>query len=165
MLLLLHTTVWVREGADTADTDLPCISSAGSSPPAQMTTRKRPRPPAQLQEAQPSRGSNGDKANVPSSTAAEGVELSPRSSRSAKQPASHGNSETLIQQSFQALQVIEQLALPELLKLADEHSIVWCRLKGFPAWPVRSYRTRLFARQQQFLPCFCLGASCLLMAP
>ena len=153
------TSVWVREGAHTADPDLPCIASAGSSPPAQMTTRKRPRPPAQLQEAQPSRESSDDKADVPSRMDAEGVEISPRPSRSAKQPAPHGNSEAQSQQSFQALQVIEQLASPELVKLADEHSIVWCRLKGFPAWPVSCTALSFFARLQHFLPCVCLKAS------
>lgn len=133
------TSVWVRDGAHTADPNLPCIASAGSNPPAQMTTRKRPRPSAQLEEAQPSRGGTGDKADAPSSMEREGDELSPRSSRSTKQKAVLGNSGPTSQQAFQALQVIDQLALPELGRLADEHSIVWCRLKGFPAWPVSSF--------------------------
>ena len=79
---------------------------------------------------------------MPSSMDAEGVELSSSPSSSTKEQAPHGNSEALSRQSIQAPQVIEQLALPEVLKLADEHLIVWCRLKGFPAWPV-SY-TALF---------------------
>ena len=130
------TSVWVKEGAHTADPDLSIIAGAGSSSPAQMTTRKRPRPITQLQEAQPSRGNNGDSANVSSSIDAEGVEFSPRPSRSTKQQALHGKSEALSQLPIPALQVIEQLASPEQVKLADEHSVVWCRLKGFPAWPV-----------------------------
>ena len=132
-------SVWVRDGAHTADPNLPCIASAGSNPPAQMTTRKRPRSSAPLQEAQPSREGTDDKADAPVSTEREGDEQSPRVVRSAKHKALHGNTESLSQQSFQALQVIEQLALPELGRLADEHSIVWCRLKGFPAWPVSCF--------------------------
>lgn len=103
-----------------------------------MSTRKRPHPSAQLAEAQPPRADNDSKADVASRMDAEGAQSSPGPSRSAKQPALHGSSEAQTQQLFEALHVLEQLALPELVTLADEHSILWCRLKGFPAWPVSS---------------------------
>lgn len=129
-------SVWIKERAHTADLDLPCTASAGSTPSAQMSTRKRPRPAAQLEQAQPPSGDIDNKADVAANMDAEGVQSSPRPSRSAKQQGLHGSSEAQTQQLFQALHVLEQLALPELVRLADEHSIVWCRLKGFPAWPV-----------------------------
>lgn len=98
-----------------------------------MTTRKRPRSSAQQLEAQPaSRKGEATASNLE----AEGVRSSPRASRSAEKQALRGTSEEQTQQSFQALQLIEQLALPEVARLADEHSVVWCRVKGFPAWPV-----------------------------
>ena len=98
-----------------------------------MTTRKRPRPSAQQPEAQPLRR-NGEA--TASNTDPEGVGSSPRAFRSARKQAPKGNSEEQSQQAFDTLQLTEQLAVPELVRLADDHSVVWCRVKGFPAWPV-----------------------------
>lgn len=123
-----------------------------------MSTRKRPRPSAQLEEAQPPSRDNDHQAGVASHMDAEGAQPSPRPSRSVKQPALHGSSEAQTQQLFQALHVLEQLALPQLVRLADEHSIVWCRLKGFPAWPVSSTAPLSPAGYHLCLVCFFPGA-------
>ena len=43
-------------------------------------------------------------------------------------------------QSFAAMPLIEQVGFAKLIKTAEEHSVVWCRVKGFPAWPVSVMR-------------------------
>ncbi len=42
------------------------------------------------------------------------------------------------QEPFESLALIQQVAFPEVVQLAEEKAIVWCRVKGFPAWPVSS---------------------------
>lgn len=37
---------------------------------------------------------------------------------------------------FDEMELIEQVAVPELVQLAEQASIVWGRIKGYPAWPV-----------------------------
>ena len=42
---------------------------------------------------------------------------------------------------FDDLELIEQVAVPGLVQLAEQASIVWGRIKGYPAWPVSTMRT------------------------
>ncbi len=61
--------------------------------------------------------------------------------RSAKKQASEQVSSQASdpqQKPFESLTLIQQVAIPEVVQLAEEHAIVWCRVKGFPAWPVSS---------------------------
>ncbi|KAL0051651.1 hypothetical protein WJX82_011245 [Trebouxia sp. C0006] len=41
------------------------------------------------------------------------------------------------QEPFESLALIQQVAFPEVVQLAEEKAIVWCRVKGFPAWPAQ----------------------------
>lgn len=125
----------------TAETDLPGRISAGSSAPPTMVTRKRPRPSAQEQDTQlPCQDDDAAATAAADATGpeAEAAQISPRPLRRAKRQATEGKSQEQIQQAFCDLDLIQQVALPEVMKLADENSIVWCRVKGFPAWPVSS---------------------------
>lgn len=124
--------------------------SAGSSPLPQMTTRKRPREAA-VQQADVPAGTATSKAeasvpveifgpNAADSKADALPGTSPRPRR-AKVPANQQRPDGLAvpeQKGFSSLSLIEQVAIPELVLLAEENSIVWCRVKGFPAWPVSS---------------------------
>lgn len=114
--------------------------SSGSSPPPVMTTRKRPREPAVPSSAKQAA------VNVPAemSSQAEGtsqpdaLDLSPRPRRAKKQADQPDEQAAPQQKAFKSLDLIEQVAVSEIVQLAEEHSVVWCRVKGFPAWPVSS---------------------------
>ena len=112
--------------------------SAGSSPPAQMTSRKRSFSTSQQQEPQPLVQSEGAEAAATSaSMQSEGVQPEPKPNHRAKRQAVESNNEEQDQQPFESMPLIEQVSVPEVVALAQQHSVVWCRVKGFPAWPVR----------------------------
>ena len=124
-------------------------TSAGSSPPVQTTTRKRPRPSAQQPKSLPPKHTSSDiPADGAASTEGEGVQSGSRRRATLQTPQC--NSEDQSQQSFHAMGLIEQVGLPEMIRLADQHSVVWCRVKGFPAWPV-SYTCWLATSPLQML--------------
>ena len=125
------------KGEAAAESDPPPSASAGSSPPLQMITRKRPRPSTEQQNYLPPKHRSGDKAAAgAASVNAEGIQSGSRRSCQASLQTLQGSAEDQSQQSFHAMSLIEQAGLPEMIRLAEQHSVVWCRVKGFPAWPV-----------------------------
>ena len=123
-----------------ARTQLQRSPSAGSSPLPQMTTRKRPREAA-VQQAEAEASVPVEIFGPNAASKADALpDTSPRPRR-AKVPANQQRPDGLAvpeQKGFASLSLIEQVATPELVLLAEENSIVWCRVKGFPAWPVSS---------------------------
>ena len=132
----------------TASSHLQGTPSAGSSPPPEMHNRKR-----RAREMSP------QDTDIPSAAAPAIVSVSAEVSsqdkglskagalpssprlRSAKKQASEqvpSQASDPQQGPFESLALIQQVAFPELMQLAEENSIVWCRVKGFPAWPVSS---------------------------
>jgi len=132
----------------TAPSYLQGSPSAGSSPPPQRHNRKK-----RARETSP------QDTDIPPAAApaivsisaevssqdkglskADALPSSPRL-RSAKRQANEyapDQASPSQQEPFESLALIQQVAFPEIMQLAEENSIVWCRVKGFPAWPVSS---------------------------
>ena len=120
-------------------------ASAGSSPLPHMKTRKRAEEPV----VPPTGGqTTANQATVTStakvsspgkvSSKAEAQAPSPNrrsDKRQANERATDQPSRSQ-QQPFESLDLIQQVADPSIVRLAEDNSIIWCRVKGFPAWPV-----------------------------
>ena len=132
----------------TASSYLQGSPSAGSSPPPDRHNRKK-----RAREMSP------QDTDIPSAAAPAIVSVSAEVSsqdkglskagalpssprlRSAKKQANEqipSRASDPQQEPFESLALIQQVAFPELVQLAEENSIAWCRVKGFPAWPVSS---------------------------
>lgn len=120
-------------------------ASAGSSPLPHMKTRKRAEEPAVTQ--------TGGQTTADQATVTFAAEVSSPGKVSSKAQAQapspkrrsdkrQANERVTVQpsssqqQPFESLGLVQQVADPSIVRLAEDNSIVWCRVKGFPAWPV-----------------------------
>lgn len=132
----------------TAASYLQGSQSAGSRPPPERYNRKKRAREMSLQDTDIQPAAAPAIVSVSAEVSIQGKGLSKASAlpfsprfRSAKRQASEqvpSQASVPQQEPFESLALIQQVAFPEVMQLAEENSIVWCRVKGFPAWPVSS---------------------------
>ena len=134
-----HSGKTTAEARASVASTAPASLTAGSPTLPVMTTRKRrreteePEADAPTVTAQPQDSAGAVSAVQPQQRVAEASAV----------PANPipDNAVRVKQQPFGSLDLIDQVAIPEVVKLADNQNIVWCRVKGFPAWPVSAALT------------------------
>ena len=132
----------------TALSDLQGSPSAGSSPSPERHNRKKRARKMSPQDIDNPPAAAPAIVNVSAEVSSQDKSLSkagalpssPRLRSAKKQVNEHAPNQASApqQEPFESLTLIQQVAFPQIMQLAEENSIVWCRVKGFPAWPVSS---------------------------